>query len=95
MSMPITGGKCRKLWKLTAVAMVAINKNIMRFAPRFMTTVSVSQGGCSLGTAKCIMAAGTTQFTSDGKNSEKKLTEPLIILPLLTIKQDGLSEREG
>ena len=58
--MPSIGGKCRKLWKLTAVTIVARNRNIIITAPRFMATSSVLALGEALGTAACINVAGTT-----------------------------------
>ena len=71
--MPITGGSCRKLWNETAVVMVSRNSAMIVFAPGFMVTISPLLSGCPAGTAKCMMAAGTTKLTSDGTNSTKKV----------------------
>ena len=69
--MPITGGRWRKLWKLTAVIIVSRNSAMMRRAPTFSWTVSVASSGCVLGTAKCMIAAGTRKLTAEGRNREK------------------------
>ena len=56
--MPRNGGRCRKLWKETAVTMVQPNRNMMRFAPRFMTTSSSSTEEVSFFTAQDMKNAG-------------------------------------
>ena len=38
--MPAAGGRCRKLWKETAVTMVSRNRTMIRLAPNFMLIIS-------------------------------------------------------
>ena len=58
--MPRNGGRCRKLWKETAVAIVHTKRNMMPFAPRFMVTAPESSiAGISRETARDMIDAGT------------------------------------
>ena len=69
--MPSIGGRCSWLWKLTAVAMVAMNRKMVTKPPFFTRTASASGAGLPFSTAKPMMKAGTSQFTSAGMNRLK------------------------
>ena len=60
--MPRNGGRCRKLWNDTAVAIVQPNRNMMRFAPRRIRTSpsSSSTSGVALSTKNAMITAGMT-----------------------------------
>ena len=67
-----------KLWKLTAVTMVSRKSAMMRLAPRYMITRSSATVGCSSGTAKCMIAAGTRKLTAEGMKRAKKVQKSTI-----------------
>ena len=69
--MPSIGGRCRKLWKLTARAMVRPNKPTTTQPPYLTSTSSLMGSGLSTGTAKLIMPAVTTQLVMEGSTSTK------------------------
>jgi len=67
----MAGGRCRKFRKETAVAIVNAKNTITPMAPGLGRTVSVWATGVFCGIPKCMMMAGTSQFTSDGTKSAK------------------------
>ena len=74
--MPYTGGRCKKLWKLTAVAMVNKNKPTICRPPGLISMVSsLSAFGVPFGKAKCMIAAGITKLTTEGINKLKKVAK--------------------
>ena len=58
--------------------MVRMNRAMMRLPPRLIGTTSLLAAGFSSGTAKCMIAAGTTQLTREGMNRAKKVPKPTI-----------------
>ena len=76
--MPYTGGRCKKLWKLTAVTMVSRNKPTICRPPGLIVTCSFeSDLGVPEGKAKCIIAAGIRKLTTDGRNRLKKVAKSI------------------
>ena len=70
--MPNTGGKCKKLWKDTAVIMVKINKPTIVKPPFLICVISPEIAfGLPVGIKNCIIKAGITKLTTDGKNNAK------------------------
>ena len=64
--MPAAGGRSKFMLDQTVIAKVTINRKITRLLPRRNQIALVEAAGISLGTKKCIMAAGNIKLTKQG-----------------------------
>ncbi len=72
------GGEITTKIQDKAVAMVIRKRAMTTTAPRFILTLISHVAGLTLGTAKTMIAAGTSQFTTEGIKRWKKVEKPTI-----------------